>query len=77
MIKDSQIGVEKNLFQLTTQYALWDRVKVLAQISELQRENLTLLIIDLLVKRSVGITLLKVTFVLCQFLGAFSSDLRR
>uniref|UniRef100_A0AAF5Q4Z4 MI domain-containing protein n=2 Tax=Wuchereria bancrofti TaxID=6293 RepID=A0AAF5Q4Z4_WUCBA len=47
-------------FKLTTQYALWDRIKVLSQISELQRENLALLIIDLMIKRSIGITLLKV-----------------
>uniref|UniRef100_A0A2K6VPL7 MI domain-containing protein n=1 Tax=Onchocerca volvulus TaxID=6282 RepID=A0A2K6VPL7_ONCVO len=47
-------------FKLTTQYALWDRIKVLSQISELQRKNLTLLIVDLIIKRSVGITLLKV-----------------
>ncbi|CAG9538366.1 unnamed protein product [Cercopithifilaria johnstoni] len=47
-------------FKLTTQYALWDRIKVLSQISELQRRNLTLLTVDLLVKRSVGLTLLKV-----------------
>ncbi|KAL3999147.1 MA3 domain family protein [Acanthocheilonema viteae] len=47
-------------FKLTTQYALWDRIKVLSQINELQRENLALLTIDLLIKRSVGITLLKV-----------------
>ncbi|VDN91557.1 unnamed protein product [Brugia pahangi] len=47
-------------FKLTTQYALWDRIKVLSQISELQRENLALLIIDLMIKRSIGITLLKI-----------------
>ncbi|EJD74642.1 nucleolar MIF4G domain-containing protein 1 [Loa loa] len=47
-------------FKLTTQYALWDRIKVLSQLNELQRENLTLLIADLMIKRSVGITVLKV-----------------
>uniref|UniRef100_A0A0R3RZV3 MI domain-containing protein n=1 Tax=Elaeophora elaphi TaxID=1147741 RepID=A0A0R3RZV3_9BILA len=47
-------------FKLTTQYALWDRIKVLSQINEFQRENLALLTVDLLIKRSVGITLLKV-----------------
>ncbi|MCP9263516.1 Nucleolar MIF4G domain-containing protein 1 [Dirofilaria immitis] len=47
-------------FKLTTQYALWDRIKILSKISELQRKNLTLLIVDLMTKRSVGITLLKI-----------------
>uniref|UniRef100_A0A915PX94 MI domain-containing protein n=1 Tax=Setaria digitata TaxID=48799 RepID=A0A915PX94_9BILA len=47
-------------FKLTTQYALWDRIKILSQISEMQRKNLALLIVDLVVKRSVGITILKV-----------------
>lgn len=48
------------LFQLTTQYAVWDRIRDLAELKKWQRTNLALLIVDLLVKRSIGITVLKV-----------------
>ncbi|VDK79567.1 unnamed protein product [Litomosoides sigmodontis] len=68
-------------FKLTTQYALWDRIKALPQISKLQRQNLALLTVDLLVKRSVGITLLKIIEfgsidkMTAHFVGSILTDL--
>lgn len=47
-------------FKLTTQYALWDRIGELQKLEKIQRNNLALLVVDLLMKRSVGITVLKI-----------------
>ncbi|VDM94939.1 unnamed protein product [Thelazia callipaeda] len=47
-------------FKLTLQYALWDRIKDLSSLNASQQKNLTFLIVDLLMKRAIGITVLKV-----------------
>uniref|UniRef100_A0A914V7T9 MI domain-containing protein n=1 Tax=Plectus sambesii TaxID=2011161 RepID=A0A914V7T9_9BILA len=47
-------------FQLTTQYAIWDRVRSLAQCSQVQRANLANLLGDLISAQAVGLTVLKV-----------------
>ncbi|KHN76842.1 Nucleolar MIF4G domain-containing protein 1 [Toxocara canis] len=47
-------------FKLTTQYALWDRIRELDNLEAWQRPLLAAVIADLILKRSVGITVLKV-----------------
>jgi hypothetical protein len=46
--------------QLTTQYALWDRIRALTECSQLQRANLAQLLADLLQAQAVSLTVLKV-----------------
>uniref|UniRef100_A0A0N4UHV0 MI domain-containing protein n=1 Tax=Dracunculus medinensis TaxID=318479 RepID=A0A0N4UHV0_DRAME len=52
-------------FKLTLQYAIWDRIKELSSMEMWQRTNLALLIGECIMKRSVGITVLKVG---CKYL---------
>uniref|UniRef100_F1KUD3 Nucleolar MIF4G domain-containing protein 1 n=1 Tax=Ascaris suum TaxID=6253 RepID=F1KUD3_ASCSU len=47
-------------FRLTTQYALWDRIRELNDLQTWQRPLLAAVIADLILKKSIGITVLKV-----------------
>ncbi|MFH4977040.1 hypothetical protein AB6A40_003749 [Gnathostoma spinigerum] len=47
-------------FQLTTQYALWDRIRSINELSSKRCSHLAYLISDLILKRSISVTVLKV-----------------
>lgn len=50
----------KRNFQLTTQFAIWDRIKQLSQLKKHQRSNLAFLIADLIWLDAAQLTILKV-----------------
>jgi nucleolar MIF4G domain-containing protein 1 len=52
----------KRNFQLTTQFAIWDRIKQLGELKKHQRLNLSLLIADLIWLEAAQLTLLKVIY---------------
>uniref|UniRef100_A0A0N4ZN64 MI domain-containing protein n=1 Tax=Parastrongyloides trichosuri TaxID=131310 RepID=A0A0N4ZN64_PARTI len=49
-----------NRFKLTTQFALWDRIKNLNEFKKRQRNNLAFIIADLIKKESIGLGVLRI-----------------
>ncbi|VDK17505.1 unnamed protein product [Anisakis simplex] len=47
-------------FKLTAQYALWDRIRELNSLEQWQRTLLAALVADLILSRSIGVTVLKI-----------------
>uniref|UniRef100_A0A0N5AU79 MI domain-containing protein n=1 Tax=Syphacia muris TaxID=451379 RepID=A0A0N5AU79_9BILA len=47
-------------FKLTTQYAIWDRLKNLSNFKKWQQDHLATITAELIIKRSVSVTILKV-----------------
>ncbi|CAG7728563.1 unnamed protein product [Allacma fusca] len=56
----SRLCATDRRFMLTLQFSLWDRLKDLVRISNQQLENISQLLTDLIIEKSLAITILKV-----------------